>query len=204
MSSCFLALSCLPSLTSFSGRRVFVTPAEATRVGCYCHRQVRSRVVVTVMKMMLLSAIAVSGAALPEAPGGTPAPAEAALAPAQSDNSTSTSGRRGSRWGRRDLNHVAVNEQGHPCLPNPLWERKVDPAKYEFGCTEIEVSRLTSVPRSRMLHFFPWVSSRKHIKHRLSLPQEESWRIHNQVPWQEERKLENTVPHIKQVSWPTR
>lgn len=78
--------------------------------------------------MVLLLAVAIPVSALPQAPTD------------KSDTDDSTSGERhGSRGGRRGLNHVDVNEAGQPCLPNPLWERKVDPANYAFGCREIEV-----------------------------------------------------------------
>lgn len=126
---------CLPSLTSFSGRTP-ATPAEATRAGCY--RRTRLLEVIKVIKMMLILAI-VAVSALPQAT------TEAALVSVKSDNSSSGLHAMLNR-GRRGLKNLAVNEEGQPCLPNPLWERKVDPANYEYGCNEIEVNCLTSIP----------------------------------------------------------
>lgn len=34
---------------------------------------------------------------------------------------------------------VDVPAAGKECTPSPLWAKKVDPAKYEIGCNEIEV-----------------------------------------------------------------
>ena len=99
------------------------------------------------IKMVLLLA-AMSGSALPRAA------TEAAPVPATSESSASrerelrrhnkrqkekTGPRHWSDDERQDGPYVPVNEEGQLCLPSPLWERKVDPANYEFGCREIEV-----------------------------------------------------------------
>lgn len=39
----------------------------------------------------------------------------------------------------RRLYHVDVTETGEPCWENPLLDRVIDPANYEFGCRDIEV-----------------------------------------------------------------
>ncbi|CAN0150732.1 unnamed protein product [Ectocarpus sp. 4 AP-2014] len=40
--------------------------------------------------------------------------------------------------GRRKLYRLHVSEAGEPCDRNPLWEKQPNPAKYKFGCQEIE------------------------------------------------------------------
>lgn len=85
-------------------------PATATRAGCY--RRALSLEVVKVIKMVLMLAV-VAVSALPQAT------TEAALVSVKSDNSTS--GRHAvMNRGRRDLEYLPVNEEGQPCLPNPL------------------------------------------------------------------------------------
>lgn len=98
------------------------------------------------IKMMLLLAITTSRSTLPQALSETSAP-EAALVLVKSNNSTS--GKHGRTSGRREL--YDSTEEGQRCLPSPLWENNVDPAKYEFGCTEIEV--ILSSAQSRFLRY---------------------------------------------------
>lgn len=87
--------------------------------------------------MMFLLATTISGSGLSHTVAIETLASDGSPVPVKSDNSTS--GRHGSRRGRRELYHVDVTEAGQPCVPSPLLERKVDPANYELGCTEIEV-----------------------------------------------------------------
>ena len=82
--------------------------------------------------MMLLSAIATLGTALPHAPAAI-----------TSDNPAS-GGHHDERGLKKELN-VPVNEYGQPCLPNPILDRKVVTTNYEYGCKEIEVISLSLV-----------------------------------------------------------
>lgn len=53
------------------------------------------------------------------------------------------------RTENRRLFHVDVSENGEPCLDNPILDRVIDPANYEFGCRDIQVSMDAVVNRSR-------------------------------------------------------
>lgn len=78
------------------------------------------------MMVMVLSSVAVSGAA-------------AAVQEARPTSGNSTGVGHERRLSSYHHTHTPMNERGRPCAPSPLWDRKVDPANYEFGCREIEV-----------------------------------------------------------------
>lgn len=51
--------------------------------------------------------------------------------------------------------HLGAPEWKKHCVQSPLWKKKVDPAKYEYGCNEIEVRSYNKKGYAEVLNVFP-------------------------------------------------
>lgn len=90
-------------------------------------------VVAVLVPVMRTASAEPQGASVSAAAAGeVPATMTSELGPGGLRNSTT-------RNRNRRLYHYDVTKEGVPCKRNPLLDREVDPANYEFGCGDIKV-----------------------------------------------------------------
>ncbi|CAM9401003.1 unnamed protein product [Ectocarpus fasciculatus] len=110
-------------------------PRQATSEGRFRSlATVIAAIVAVLVPVMRTASAETQGARVSTAAAGEEAPATIPpeLGPGSLQNSTT-------RSRSRRLYHYDVTKEGVPCMRNPLLDREVYPANYEFGCRDIKI-----------------------------------------------------------------